>query len=453
MDCTAEQEPLRAYVNQVLQYEPDYHEKNDTSDKLVRHLQQYAHPDCPFVSGPDRSLISFKNGVYVLPEDRFVANDSTEAAGFKASHRIARHHLETDFTGSTETPLFDKLVTYQVEDPDVYKWLLVLLGRLQYRVGELDNWQVMLYVYGLAGTRKSTALQIYSKAFRPGAVEYLSSNTEDMFGLQKLASTRIEAIMCLDVPSDLPTTKVLWQDLWQQLVGGEEVNVPRKNGLARSERILCPMAVAGNKFLDYKDSNRNVSRRVAALRYQRYLPADMQDGNIESTVVAQELPAIILRCNRMYLEQARSSGKRGIWDLLPAYYREIKHTAAQSVNPLRKFLSAPRPTGPCRDTIYFALYEEDAKTSQSDLVKGLQAYMRLTYPGIKVPTKWSSDEVNPLYEMGFERKQIPVCKACRQRHAKGCCEFFNAKNTTSESMWLHLKLVAVEPNDEEAAIF
>lgn len=59
---------------------------------------------------------------------------------------------------------------------------------MQYRVGQLDNWQVMLYVYGLAGTGKSTALKIYAKAFRPGAVEYLQ--TSRMVSLRSPLSTK-----------------------------------------------------------------------------------------------------------------------------------------------------------------------------------------------------------------------------------------------------------------------
>jgi hypothetical protein len=307
----------------------------------VTYLEQYQHKDFPMVIAPDRDLLSFANGVYVLPEDRFISNDDAEAAHLKSSgFRIARHHIPMEFTGSTDTPRFDKLVTYQLDDGAAYAWFLTLLGRMQYRVGQLDNWQVMLYVYGLAGTGKSTALKIYAKAFRPGAIEYLNSNTEDTFGLQKLASSKTEAIMCLDVPSDVPTSAVLKQDLWQLLVGGEDVNVPRKNAVARSHKIQCPIAMAGNKFLDYKDSNGNVTRRVAAVRYQRYLPADQQDGDLETTIVDEELPALIRRCNQLYLQKARESGSSGIWHLLPEYYKAIRHSAAETVNPLREFLRA-----------------------------------------------------------------------------------------------------------------
>jgi phage/plasmid-associated DNA primase len=90
--------------------------------------------------------------------------------------------------------------------------------------------------------------------------------------------------------------------------------------------------MAGNKFLDYKESNGNVSRRVAAVHYQRYLPADQQDGDLDTTIVKEELPAIIRRCNQLYLRQARENDGKGIWNLLPEYYTAIRHTAPESVN-------------------------------------------------------------------------------------------------------------------------
>jgi hypothetical protein len=445
-DSSADEQPLRSYIDSVLEDTPAYHEKETTQNRLVAYLEQCNHKDFPKVQAPDLELLSFANGVYILPEDRFIGNDDPEAAAIKTSGRIARNHIAMEWTGSIATPKFDKLVTYQLQDGEAHAWFLTLLGRMQHRVGQLDNWQVMLYVYGLAGTGKSTALKIYSKSFRPGAVEYLNSNTEETFGLQKLASSKTEAIMCLDVPSDVPTSAVLKQDLWQLLVCGKDINVPRKNAVAKSHKFQCPIAMAGNKFLDYKDSNGNVSRRVAAVRYQRYLPADQQDGDLETTIVKEEQPAIIRRCNQLYLQQARENGSKGIWNLLPEYYTAIRHTAAESVNPLREFLRAPRPEGACSETRYFALYEDGATTPQSQLVHALHTFMKLAHPGARAPSKWSGDEMQPLYEEGYERKQVAIYKVGRQRHKTGCCKDYGPKSKTTIQLWVNLKLVSVAPS-------
>ncbi|WIA15568.1 hypothetical protein OEZ85_002196 [Tetradesmus obliquus] len=344
-----------------------------------------------------------------------------------------------------QKPMKTTLELKDVEDPAAYEWLLAMLGRMLYRVGQLDNWQVMLYMYGLAGAGKSTVYKIWQHAFRKDAVEFLNGNTEDKFGLEKLRSTKAEVIMCMDVPSDKPTSSVLSQDLWQLAVEGGTVNVPGKGQLARSHTLRLSSAIAGNKFLDYKDSNGNVTRRVVAVRYQRYLPADQQDGDLEKTIVVEELPALIKRCNELYLQRARENGTKGIWHLLPEYYSAIRHNAAETVNPLREFLRAPCPEPHHSETRHFALYEEGATTPQPQLVLAMQTFMRLTHPGVRAPSKWSGDEVQPLYEEGYERKTVAICKACRQPHKTGCCEHYGSKNKTTTQLWLNLKLVAVEP--------
>lgn len=229
------------------------------------------------------------------------------------------------------------------------------------------------------------------------------------------------------------------------IVGGEDVNVPRKNGLARTLQIRSPIAMAGNKFLDYKDSNGNVTRRVVALRYQRYLPAEEQDGAMETTIVTQELPAIIKRCNPLYLQQARANGNKSVWHLLPQYYVDIRHSAAETVNPLLGFLSTPCPAPHNTEPRHFVLYEEGATATQCDLVQALQGYMRHTHPGAKVPSRWSGDEVQPLYAKGYQRKQVAVCKVCRQQHKAGCCESYGSNNKTTETVWINLKLMTVAP--------
>uniref|UniRef100_A0A383WN60 Uncharacterized protein n=1 Tax=Tetradesmus obliquus TaxID=3088 RepID=A0A383WN60_TETOB len=139
-DGSADEHPLRSYINSVLADTPSYYEKvGTTQNTLVTFLEQYQHKDFPMVIAPNRDLLSFANGVYVLPEDRFISNDDAEATHIQSSGGIARHHIPMEFTGSTDTPKFDKLVTYQLDDGAAYAWFLTLLGRMQYRVGQLDN--------------------------------------------------------------------------------------------------------------------------------------------------------------------------------------------------------------------------------------------------------------------------------------------------------------------------
>ena len=117
-------------------------------------------------------------------------------------------------------------------------------------------------------------------------------------------------------------------------------------------------------------------------------------------------------------------------------------------NPLVGFLRAPEPP-PSADGLvrHYALFEDGAVTRQVELVAALKVYMRLEHPGVKFDTRWSGDEVGPLYDMGFTREKKMMCKACKKPHQKGCCGRYNSYNRTSEVIWRNLKLEAVTRRD------
>jgi hypothetical protein len=79
-------------------------------------------------------------------------------------------------------------------------------------------------------------------------------------------------------------------------------------------------------------------------------------------------------------------------------------------------------------------------------VLALHTFMKLAHPGARAPSKWSDDEMQPLYEEGYERKQVAICKSYRQEHKAGCCTAYRSRNKTTVTLWMNLKLVAVAPS-------
>ena len=51
-----------------------------------------------------------------------------------------------------------------------------------------------------------------------------------------------------------------------------------------------------------------------------------------------QMPAIIAKCNRAYLEAAAEYGMQNIWNVLPAYFRETRDEMAQSTNSVEAFI-------------------------------------------------------------------------------------------------------------------
>jgi hypothetical protein len=55
---------------------------------------------------------------------------------------------------------------------------MILLGRLTFPVGALDNWQVMAWLVGTAGTGKTIVQEVVAAWFAPSAIGTLTGNQE-----------------------------------------------------------------------------------------------------------------------------------------------------------------------------------------------------------------------------------------------------------------------------------
>ena len=436
------------YINSVLENEPRYQDHPNLHDQLLKYLRQYHHRRFPKVAAPDRSLLSFKNGTYILPCDKFVEHNSDEAATLRG--KVARNHIDLEFTGSTATLMFDELVTYQVpDDAEAYRWYLTLLGRLQYRVKELDNWQVMLYVYGAGGTGKSTALNIYTRSFNSASIQTLGSHSEKQFGMEKLANPGVELITCLDVPSDAPASDMLPMDKFLRMVSGEDVPVAFKGGVGKTVRIDSPMIMAGNEALRYNDTRGQIRRRLCQWYHTRYVPRDKLDPTLENRIVAAELPNLIKRSNQEYLRESRANGDKDIWALLPEYYHTVRDQASGALDPLKEFLEAPRPTSVCEVTRHYVVFQEGAVTTQEKLVEALAVYMQLKHSKVLERGRYRGVEHFAACDhKGYVRDgTMTVCNSCLKKHkAKPkCCKYYHSDGKTTKVVWKNMLLVEVPP--------
>jgi len=176
---------------------------------------------------------SFANGLYICKEARFVAHNSPYKKGKRI---VAIRHIDLelhagahegvpffedetgneedvfDWYNSFETPVFDRLINVQfnVEDDEeqtteVRKWMYALMGRLMYPVGLLDDWQVMVFLKGVAGSGKSTICRVAEWLYRKDDIGVLSNNMERKFGLSSIhdkSLVRPHTIHSTRLPSD-----------------------------------------------------------------------------------------------------------------------------------------------------------------------------------------------------------------------------------------------------------
>ena len=295
-----------------------------------------------------RHVWAFKNGVFVgkewIPERgayecRFYPYKSDKYACLDPSI-IACKYFDKQFDDFSHmenwkdipTPYFDSVLKYQKFEDGVCDWAYVMGGRLCFDVGELDGWQVIPFFKGIARSGKSTLItKVFKKFYEPEDVGTLSNNIEKKFGLSAIK----DAFMFIapEVKGDL----ALEQAEFQSIVSGEDVSIAIKNQTAVSVEWKVPGVLGGNEVPNWKDNSGSVLRRILPWNFGKQVQeADPQlDEKLD-----RELPIILLKCVRAYLDYSSKYRDKDIWNVVPAYFKTIQKQVAMVASSLTNFLES-----------------------------------------------------------------------------------------------------------------
>jgi len=205
-------------------------------------------------------------------------------------------------------------------------------GRLCFDVGELDTWQVIPFFKGIARSGKSTLItKVFKKFYENEDVKTLSNNIEKKFGLSSIYDSFM--FIAPEVKGDL----ALEQAEFQSIVSGEDVSIAVKNKQALSIEWKTPGVLGGNEVPNWKDNSGSVLRRILPWNFSRQvLEADPQlDGKLE-----QELPIILFKCVKAYIDYSNKYRDKDIWNVVPEYFKTIQKQVAMVASSLIHFLES-----------------------------------------------------------------------------------------------------------------
>ena len=295
-----------------------------------------------------RHVWSFKNGVFVGKEwipDRgvfdcsFYSYDSQEFRCLDPTI-IACKYFDQQFDDFSHverwqdipTPWFDSILDYQNFEHEVRDWAYVMGGRLCFDVGELDGWQVIPFFKGIARSGKSTLItKVFKKFYENEDVGTLSNNIEKKFGLSAIKDSFM--FIAPEVKGDL----ALEQAEFQSMVSGEDVSVAVKNKTAVSIEWKVPGVLGGNEVPNWKDNSGSVLRRILPWNFAKQVrDADPQlDEKLN-----RELPIILLKCVKAYLDYSNKYRNKDIWNVVPEYFKKIQKQVAMVASTLHNFLES-----------------------------------------------------------------------------------------------------------------
>ena len=230
------------------------------------------------------------------------------------------------------TPHFQKILDYQQLPKDVCKWMYILCGRLLHDLHVMDNWQVLPFIKGVAGSGKSTILlEICQKFFAPEDVGTLSNNCERKFGLSALVDK------LLYVAPEYGKSGIE-QSEFQMMISGENISIAKKFETAISRQWKVPGIMAGNEHPGYQDHQGSIARRMILFLFNHHV--NNRDPKMKDNL-KEELPLLIIKMNRAYLDAVEKYGKYDLWKkgVLPQYFLETQGDMSEQINPLVNFLN------------------------------------------------------------------------------------------------------------------
>ena len=211
---------------------------------------------------PGISIGTFIQVSSVMTSGTVYELDSTYSTSKYFNYVVSRKDIETSDPSSIPTPCFDRILSSQKFTKKARDWLYALTGRMLHDVGSMDDWQVALYVYGVASSGKSTYFRIFSEVYEHQDVGVLSDDCEVNFVDQHLIGKHM--VMCLDVSGGAQASQNSIQQLGQWRAGHSQSKVQDGNYFELENR---PWRSRATGCLLSKSTNGSGTRRFVIFKF------------------------------------------------------------------------------------------------------------------------------------------------------------------------------------------
>lgn len=385
----------------------------------------------------DRHIFSFKNGVFISKinkgtEDKPYWGTLFIPYGVKSEYlttkTVASKYFNNDFNDFPEInadswfdimnhcPNFKKILDYQEFSPEVQLWICIFMGKCGYDIGELENWQILMYLLGAGNAGKSTILtKILQKWYEEDDVGIIPNNIEKQYGLKP----HIKKFMVL--APEMQGDCKLEQTDWQLMCEGGKNSFAQKYKDAESEYWKVPMAMAGNSLIKYKNMGGQVSRRTAVVNFAKKV-IDV-DQNLDKKL-DKEIPLIMKMCITGYLWAVNKYGDKGIWKILPSYFHENRNEMDQTTNILEHFLKSDK-----------VIIDKDKFIPEKVFKQVFNEHCRENNLGKE---QWSFD----FYSTTFSNNNILVKKNTRRKYPP------KVGDSVSGTFFMGVDIISLDTNDD-----
>jgi len=304
---------------------------------------------------PDRHVFAFTTGIYdclnmyytpyvdaATGERNAIVRDLVACKYFQLPFPDEHANTLDDWYDAIETPYFQQVLDYQEmgtspeERRVINMWMYVFIGRMLYEVNEMDQWQVMGFIKGIAGSGKSTIIKVIQSLYGEADVKVLSSNCQPVFALQSLLDCLL--FVCPEVREDFQ----LSQGELQSMITGEIMAINKKYKDTETIVWKTPGFFVGNCTGNWLDAQGSISRRFVMWEFLRRVKDTTRGKRVDPNLgkkIAAEMPRLLLKFNLAYRNACSSYRDCDIWDVLPNYFKNTQRRLKAQINPLLAFIS------------------------------------------------------------------------------------------------------------------
>jgi hypothetical protein len=320
----------------------------------------------------DRTVFSFRNGVYFADRDTFISYSDPRGVHYPMNHKmggkspVAARFFDLefdphpDFVGENiwkiPTPHVDKILSDQgygvpgedTEDADVQTYCVTwaLLGRFLYWMRHKhvfddgmtvrENWQVTFCCYGLRKTGKTKIIEgIPGSFYEKSDIGILQDQQREVHGLEGMDKKFIV------IAPDITDSFWLSRGVFQAMSDGSAVQVTE---MWKAQKVVenwnIPLGLAFN-VNPWADPNDSVGRRQAILKFAKQVSEAEIDPNLDDKMAAN-MHNIILKANRYYRHYVRLYGTKQFWHFCGPKYRQARVVMASNANPWENFVKSEK---------------------------------------------------------------------------------------------------------------
>jgi hypothetical protein len=350
----------------------------------------------------NRHVFSFLNGIYVTnvwdeEGEKWVDEWIPYGENKKIGDNIVSSKLfNMEFEDCSDMEWFEiikqrcpnmrHIMNYQTWPEEAQRWFCILVGRLFYDIKELgEDWQVIPFLLGQAGTGKSTLLDgLVGNFYDREDIGTLSNNVEKKFGLSAFVDKK------MFIASEIKKDLCLDQAEFQTLISGEYGQVNIKHKTAKSKQLKTPGILAGNEIPNWSDNSNSMSRRIVMFPFNVIVKKNEGDSKLGEKL-RKEIPYVMQACNRGYLEAIDKYKGKGIWDILPEFFRETKEQISQDTNALVNFLNSDKvtisPELVCPEKIFVNAFNDHCREHSLGTFKWCVTYFRGPFENKQISLK------------------------------------------------------------------